>query len=103
MIELGLELFVARIGLLLFLLLLRARFGRKFFENRIRLHFLLNEITQLKQRGLQDQKALLQLRGKDLLQREILRLMHSLAGHVRSLPIASTRGKQFTRRTSLSR
>jgi hypothetical protein len=26
---------------------------------------------------------LLQLRGEDLLQRQILRLMHSLAGHVR--------------------
>ena len=53
-----------------------------FLQHRIRFHLLLDQIAQLQQRRLQDEQALLQLRGKDLLQRQILRLIHALAGHM---------------------
>src|SRR5260370_20103946 len=71
----------------------RLRFGwrvrirriRQFFQHRIRFHFLLNEIAEFQQWRLKNKQTLLELRGKDLLQREILRLMHSRAGHTLSL------------------
>ena len=55
--------------------------GGQFFEDRIGLHFLLHEVAQLEQRRLQNEQTLLELRSKNLLEREILRLMHPLAGH----------------------
>ena len=69
--------FSLRSGLLLF------RLVGQLLEDRIGLHFLLDEVAQLEQGRLQDEQTLLKLRGKDLLQRKILRLVHSLAGHVR--------------------
>ena len=50
-------------------------------EHRVRFHLLLHEISQLEQRSLKNKKALLELRRQDLLEREILRLKHSRAGH----------------------
>ena len=64
----------------------------QFFQHRIGFHFLLNQIAQFEQRRLQNKQALLKLRGEDLLQRKILRLMHSLAGHLRSLPSVRSSG-----------
>jgi hypothetical protein len=43
----------------------------------------LNEIPQFEERGLQDQKALLELRRENLLKREVLRLVHPGTGHTR--------------------
>ena len=57
------------------------RFGGELFQDGIGLHFLLNQVPQLEQRRLQDEQALLELRRKNLLKREVLRLMHPGAGH----------------------
>src|SRR5437667_4675321 len=83
LIELGLEILVRR-GRLGLLWLVGVGFVRQLFQHRIGLHFLLNEVAQLEQRGLKNEETLLELRGKDLLQGKVLRLMHSLAGHVRA-------------------
>ena len=47
----------------------RIRRVRQFFQHRIRFHFLLHQIAQLKKRRLEDEQTLLELRGEDLLQR----------------------------------
>ena len=62
---------------------LGAGLGRELLEDRVRLHFLLNEIAQLEERRLQDEQALLELRRENLLKREVLRLMHPGTGHIR--------------------
>src|SRR5262249_56165139 len=67
---------------------------RQFFKHRIRLHFLLHEIAQLKQRRLENEQALLHLRGEDLLQSKALSLLHSLRGHTPSLPAQKAASKQ---------
>ena len=69
---------------------------RQLLEHRICLHFLLNEVAQLKQRRLENEQALLQLRRQNVLQRKILCLMHSLWGHTPSLPAQPRAGKQFS-------
>ena len=101
LIEFFLE-FLVRSGLGIFALV-RRRLVRKLFQHRISFHLLLHQVAQLEQRGLENQETLLELRRKDLLQRKILRLMHALTGHVRSLATSPTRGKQFTRRTCPSK
>ena len=54
----------------------------QFLEHRVGFHLLLDEVAQLEQRRLKDEQALLELRRKDLLQRKILRLIHSRTGHM---------------------
>ena len=77
------------------------RLGGQFFQDRIRFHLLLHEIAQLEQRRLQNKKALLKLGRKDLLQRQVLRLVHPRAGHGNyEGKLRTTRGKQFSSRTS---
>ena len=66
LIELSLEIFVGRGGLFL-LPFLRRRIGGQLFQDRIGFHFLLDQIAQFEQGRLEDQEALLKLRGKDLL------------------------------------
>src|SRR5207249_10149844 len=70
---------------------------RQFLEYWVSLHFLLHEVAQLKQRRLENQQALLQLRRQNLLQGEILCLLHSLASHMPRLPAPRTASKQFRR------
>ena len=55
--------------------------GGELFQDRIGLHLLLDQIPQFEKRRLQDEQALLKLRRKNLLKREVLRLVHSRAGH----------------------
>src|SRR5439155_9910128 len=74
---------------------IEARLIRQFFEHGVCLHFLLNQIAQLEQRGLQDEKALLELRCENLLQGKILRLVHSVSGHAPNLPMQLATSKQF--------
>ena len=50
--------------------------------------------AQLEQRRLENEEALLQLRGQNLLQREALPLLHPLCGHTPSLPASSAAGKR---------
>src|SRR5438876_4951733 len=76
---------------------IEARLIRQFFEHGVCLHLLLNQIAQLEQRGLQDEKALLELRRENLLQGKILRLVHSVSGHAPNLPMQLATSKQFTR------
>src|SRR6266699_4505470 len=97
LIEFFLKLVVRR-GVLRSLAFVVVRFGCEFFEDRIRLHLLLNEIAQLQQRRLKNEQALLELRGQNLLKRKILGLLHSRSGHRRSLSSRPGRGKQFPRR-----
>ena len=67
------------------------------FQHRVCFHLLLHEIAQLEKRCLEDEEALLELGREDLVQRKILRLVHAWAGHMRSLPSSTGRGKQFAR------
>jgi len=55
----------------------------------------LNKVAQLKQRRLEYQQALLQLRLQNLMERKILRLLHSLSGHTPSLPARGKAGKLY--------
>src|SRR5207247_3120663 len=57
-------------------------------------HFLLNKVAQLKQRCLENEQALLELRREDLLQCKILRLVYSRSAHAPSLPAQHTWSKQ---------
>ena len=70
---------------------------RQLLQHWVCLHFLLDQIMQLEQRRLKDEKALLKLRRENLVQAKILRLMHSLSGHTASLRISGRQGKQFGR------
>ena len=80
LIELGLELLVrGRRGR--FFGAIRVRFGGQLFQDRVGFHFLLNQVPQLEERRLEDEQALLELGRKNLLEREVLRLMHPGAGH----------------------
>jgi len=54
----------------------------------------LHEVAQLKQRRLENEQALLQLRRENVLQCKTLCLMHSLSGHIPSLRASSPVGKQ---------
>ena len=78
MIELFLELAIFSGWLFLDLL----NFVRQLLENRIRLHLLLDEVPQFEERSLQDEQALLKLRSENLLQRQVLRLVHPRTGHL---------------------
>src|SRR5207248_9992850 len=60
--------------------------GRQLLQHWVCLHFLLNQITQLEQRRLEGQKALLDLWRENLLKGKVLRLMHSWPGHTPNLP-----------------
>ena len=82
------------IGRFGFALRIGAGLVRQFFENGIYFHFLLNKVAQLKQRCLENEQALLELRREDLLQRKILRLVYSRSGHTPSLPAQHTWSKQ---------
>src|SRR5438128_215947 len=68
LIEFSLELFVVSTWLRL-LLFLGSGIGGELFQHRIRFHLLLNEVAQFEKWRLQNEKTLLELRGKDLLQR----------------------------------
>src|SRR6516162_1052502 len=50
-------------------------------QHGVGLEFLLNDVSQLEGRGLQNLKALLQLGCKHLLHRQILELMQTLGSH----------------------
>ena len=80
LIELGLELLV-RGWYWRFLGAVCIRFRCELFQDGVGLHFLLDQVSQLEERRLQDEQALLELRRKNLLKREVLRLMHPGAGH----------------------
>ncbi len=80
LIELGLELLVGRRRGWLFGAV-RVGFGGEFFQNGVGLHFLLHQVAELKKRRLEDEQTLLELGSKNLLKREVLRLMHPGAGH----------------------
>ena len=80
MIELGLELLVRR-RLGRFFHAIGIRLGGQLFQDRVRFHFLLDEIAELEQWSLKDEQALLKLGRKNLLEREVLRLMHPWTGH----------------------
>ena len=80
LIELGFEFLVGRGRGRLFGTI-GVGFGSEFFQDRVGLHFLLHQIAQFEQRRLKDEQALLELGRKDLLEREVLRLMHPWAGH----------------------
>src|SRR6266852_8901278 len=49
----------------------RTRVIRQFLEHGVRLHFLLNQVAELEQWRLEYEKALLELRRENLLQRKI--------------------------------
>ena len=92
------------VGFSAFLPLCRSGSVGQFFQDRIGFHLLLHEVAQLEQRRLKNEKALLKLRREDLLQRQILRLMHSWAGHNNyEGKLRTTRGKQFSSRAGESR
>jgi hypothetical protein len=55
----------------------------------------LNQIAQLEQRRLENEKTLLELRRENLLQRKALRLLHSVSGHTPSLPAQRAISKRF--------
>src|SRR4051812_19766311 len=55
--------------------------GCHFFQDRIGFHLLLDEVAQLEQGRLQNEETLLQLRSKNLLERQALALMHPWSGH----------------------
>ena len=88
LIELLFEIFV-----LLILFLGGRRLGRFFFEHRIGLQLLLHDVAQFEHRRLQDHEALLQLRGQDLLHRQVLGLLHSGSGHVVKMATTMPEGK----------
>ena len=76
LIEFLLEILVARRGFVSSELRSRDRFG-ELFQDGVGFHFLLDQIAQFEQRRLKNEQALLKLRRENLLQRKILRLMHS--------------------------
>src|SRR5438876_3871822 len=78
------------------------RLIRQFLKHGVCLHFLLNQIAQLEQRRLQDEKALLELRRENLLQGKILRLVHSLSGHTPNLLTQPATSKQFERQDAVA-
>ena len=98
LIELGLELLVGgRRGR--FFGAVRVRFGGQLFQDGIGFHFLLDQVAQLEERRLQDEQALLELGRKNLLEREVLRLMHPGPGHDSDAnPSQGAKSKQLPRR-----
>ena len=77
----------------------RVRLGGELFQDGVGFHFLLNQVPQLEKRGLEDEQALLELGRKNLLEREVLRLMHPGAGHdFRRYAVEGPKSKQLPRR-----
>ena len=94
LVQLGelLEFFLEIVVLLA--VIVRRRFWRLFFQHRVGLQFLLDDVAKLQHRGLQDDQALLQLRREHLLHRQVLGLLHSGARHmVRKMNKSSLVGK----------
>lgn len=80
LIELLFEI-VVRAGLRVLGCGLGAGLIRQLLEHGIGFHLLLDEIAQFQKRRLEDEQALLQLRRENLLEREVLRLVHPRTGH----------------------
>ena len=99
LLELGFEILVGRGRCRRFLGRVRIGFGREFFQDRIGLHLLLDEVAELEKWRLENEQALLQLGRKNLLEREVLRLVHPRASHdVRRYASVVAKSKQLPRR-----
>ncbi len=98
LIELGLELLVRGRRRRVFSAI-RVRFCGQLFQDGIGFHFLLDQVPQLEERRLEDEQALLELGRKNLLEGEVLRLMHPGAGHdYGRYSVAGPKSKQLPRR-----
>jgi hypothetical protein len=80
LIELFLELLVGGFAFR-FLALIGPDLGREFLQDGIGFHFLLHQSPQLEQRRLKNEQTLLELRSENLLERQVLGLVHSGASH----------------------